>query len=156
MAKKLSDGAPEGQPDQDEAVGYCRPPKHTRFKPGQSGNPQGRPRKKLALNDILEEAATTLVQVTVDGRVRRMPALKAILMLEVRKALQGDGKASRFVLETFESRGLGGAIKGGQDDFATHAAGARERLAKAVEKSLANLQLVTPDPKPPPGQSRSQ
>lgn len=25
-------------------VGYCNPPIHTRFKPGQSGNPSGRPK----------------------------------------------------------------------------------------------------------------
>ncbi|MEQ1811949.1 MAG: DUF5681 domain-containing protein [Terricaulis sp.] len=140
----------------DEAVGYCSPPKHSRFKPGQSGNPRGRKRRKVALNDIVEEIATMRVQVTVDGRVRTMPALEAILMLEVRKALQGDGKASRFVLETFESRGLGGAVKGSQDDFATHVAGARERLAKAVEKSLANLETVTPDSSLPPGQPGSK
>ena len=29
-------------------VGYGRPPKHTRFKPGQSGNPKGRPGGKAA------------------------------------------------------------------------------------------------------------
>ncbi len=144
MAKKLSDGAPEGRPDRDEAVGYCRPPKQTRFKPGQSGNPRGRPRKKLALNEILEEAATTLVQVTVDGRVRRMPALKAIMMLEVRKALQGDGKASRFVLESFEARGLGGPVSDSQDDLASRAEGARERLAQKVEAALKNANSLTP------------
>jgi hypothetical protein len=83
-----------------------------------------------------------------------MPALEAILMLEVRKALQGDGKASRFVLQTFESRGLGGAVKGSQDDFATHIAGARERLEKALERALANDEPIMPDPSPPPpGQS---
>lgn len=26
-------------------VGYGKPPLHTRFKPGQSGNPRGRPRR---------------------------------------------------------------------------------------------------------------
>lgn len=25
-------------------VGYCKPPEHTRWKPGQSGNPRGRPK----------------------------------------------------------------------------------------------------------------
>ena len=29
----------------DGRVGYCRPPKHSRFKAGQSGNPKGRPKK---------------------------------------------------------------------------------------------------------------
>ena len=28
----------------DYEVGYGKPPKHSRFKPGQSGNPKGRPR----------------------------------------------------------------------------------------------------------------
>ena len=73
------------------------------------------------------------VNVTVDGRVLRMSALKAMLMLEVRKALKGDGRASRFVLETFEGRGLGGAVKGSKDDVASWVAGATERLRKKLE-----------------------
>ena len=134
----MTSKSPNGERPQDEAVGYCSPPKHSRFKPGQSGNARGRPRRKLALNTILEDVATMQVQVTVDNRVRTMPALKAIFLLEVRKALQGDGKASRFVLEAFEGRGLGGAVRGSQDDFTSQVAGARERLAGAVEKALAN------------------
>ena len=31
----------------DEPVGYRQPPKHSRFKPGQSGNPRGRPRARV-------------------------------------------------------------------------------------------------------------
>ena len=31
--------------DQEYPVGYRKTPKHTQFKPGQSGNPKGRPRK---------------------------------------------------------------------------------------------------------------
>ena len=27
-------------------VGYCNPPEYTRFKKGQSGNPNGRPKRK--------------------------------------------------------------------------------------------------------------
>jgi hypothetical protein len=141
---------PSDQSDaQDEAVGYCNPPRHSRFKPGQSGNPRGRKRRKTELNDMVEQVTTARVQVTVDGRKRTMPALEAILMLQVRKALEGDARASRFILETFESRGLGGAVKGSQDDFATHAAGARERLAKAVEKAMASRELAALDEPPP-------
>lgn len=141
---------PNGERQQGETVGYCNPPKHSRFKPGRSGNPRGRPRRKLALNTILEDVATMQVQVTVDNHVRTMPALKAILMLEVRKALQGDGKASRFVLEAFEGRGLGGAIHGSQDDFTSQVAGARERLARAVDKALENSSACTSEPVPEP------
>jgi hypothetical protein len=30
--------------DGDSRVGYKRPPQHSKFKPGQSGNPKGRPK----------------------------------------------------------------------------------------------------------------
>lgn len=36
-------------------VGYCKPPVETRFKPGQSGNPSGRPKKVRELTAIAEE-----------------------------------------------------------------------------------------------------
>lgn len=38
--------------DDDDAVGYCKPPKSSRFKKGVSGNPGGRPPKPKLANDL--------------------------------------------------------------------------------------------------------
>ena len=35
----------------DYEIGYKKPPKHTQFKPGQSGNPKGRPQKPQTIED---------------------------------------------------------------------------------------------------------
>jgi hypothetical protein len=62
----------------DYAVGYGRPPKHTRFKPGQSGNPRGR--KKGVQNfktDLAEELHETLI-ITEGGQRRRVSKQRAM------------------------------------------------------------------------------
>ncbi len=48
----------------DNSVGYGKPPKHTQFKKGKSGNQKGRPPKKYlhqVLQDILDEQVTLVV-----------------------------------------------------------------------------------------------
>ena len=48
----------------DDKIGYGRPPKHTRFKKGQSGNPGGRPRKggtvKIDIEALLKQPVTVV------------------------------------------------------------------------------------------------
>ena len=49
---------------EDYEIGYGRPPKQTRFKPGQSGNPKGRPRGRKNVHTILEETLYRPVTIT--------------------------------------------------------------------------------------------
>ena len=63
--------------DADNRVGYRRPPRHSRFQPGQSGNPRGRPRGVKSLSDIVRKIVGQKVTVTENGRVRRVPRLEA-------------------------------------------------------------------------------
>jgi hypothetical protein len=56
----------------DYKVGYKRPPLHTRFQKGQSGNPRGRPRGSKNFSTLLTDALNEPVVVTEDGRRRRI------------------------------------------------------------------------------------
>jgi uncharacterized protein DUF5681 len=57
-----------------EKVGPGKPPRHTRFKPGQSGNPNGRPKGSKNFATILQQQLTKMVTITVDGKSKRMPS----------------------------------------------------------------------------------
>src|SRR5271170_5485232 len=80
----------------DNRVGYRRPPKHSRFQPGQSGNPRGRPPGVKSLSDIVRKIVGQKVTVTENGRARRVPRLEAILLRAASEASRGDGRALRL------------------------------------------------------------
>ena len=63
----------------DYEVGYGKPPRHTRFKKGQSGNPRGRPCGSKNLKTLLSEALNEPVIVTENGRRRKITKREAIV-----------------------------------------------------------------------------
>ena len=72
---------------------YRKPPKASQFKPGQSGNPRGRPKGARNLKTDLLEELRAFVEVPTTGGVRRITTQKAILRALVEKARNGDLRA---------------------------------------------------------------
>jgi hypothetical protein len=89
----------------EERVGYRRPPKHSRFQPGQSGNPGGRPLGVKSLSDIVRKIVGQKVTVTENGRTRRIPRLEAILLRAASEASRGDAASLRLLLQLAERYG---------------------------------------------------
>ena len=76
-------------------VGYGKPPLHTRFQKGKSGNPSGRPRraateraKALALKE-----AYRAVTLTQGDSVESLPAIQAVLRSQFALAVKGNAQA---------------------------------------------------------------
>jgi len=83
----------------DSPVGYKRPPVHSRFKKGQSGNPRGRPNK---VPDFMVDAAEILggtVTGQANGRAITLPTVQAVFRRLCRNALKGDNGALRGIME---------------------------------------------------------
>src|SRR5271155_6015919 len=76
-----------------EEVGYKRPPRHSRFRPGQSGNPSGR--QKAMRNFATDRRATLEASVALNdkGKARRVSTQEAALLRLKEKALKGDSRA---------------------------------------------------------------
>ena len=80
-------------------VGYRKPPEGTQFKPGQSGNPKGRPKGVRNLAADLDETLRELVDVNKGGVLRRMTTQKAMLVNLAQKALNGDQRANEQLIK---------------------------------------------------------
>lgn len=88
-------------------VGYKKPPRHTRFKPGQSGNPTGRPKKKATtFAESIEKELNASITISEGGRRRRITKLQAIAKQQTNKAVNGDLKATELVMKAVEPRQL--------------------------------------------------
>ena len=87
------------------AVGYGKPPVHTRFRKGRSGNPGGRPRQaatERAKALALQEAYRTIT-VKEGGRARALPAIQAVLRSQIALAAEGNVQAQRAVLTAIQT-----------------------------------------------------
>ena len=82
----------------DYTVGYGRPPKHSQFQPGKSGNPAGRPKgTKNLRTDLAEELAETIT-VTEGGRSFAVSKQRAMLKSLMAKSIKGDTSAARALI----------------------------------------------------------
>jgi Family of unknown function (DUF5681) len=80
-------------------VGYRKPPRHTQFQKGQSGNPGGRPcRPARRLDELALYEAYRATIVMEDGRAVPMPAIQAVLRSQLQSAASGNVRAQRDIL----------------------------------------------------------
>lgn len=81
--------------DSSYEVGFGKPPKQTRFRPGTSGNPAGRPKGKRNLATVLEKSLQEKVVINENGNRKVVTKLEAAVKQLVNKAAGGDLNALR-------------------------------------------------------------
>jgi len=120
-------------PDDEKSgykVGYKKPPLHTRFQNGQSGNPRGRPRGSKNFSTLLNNALNEAVVVTEDGRRRKISKRELGVRQLANKFAMAEAQATKILLGLMLER-----------ERLTAAAASAERpsLGAADEKVIANL-----------------
>jgi len=83
-------------------VGYCKPPAASQFKPGQSGNPKGRPKGSKNLKTKISAELNRKILVTENGKSKRIAKGDALVRQVVNKALSGHAGMTRIVLSAVE------------------------------------------------------
>jgi hypothetical protein len=86
-------------PDSYE-VGYGKPPKHTRFEKGVSGNPKGRPKVIPDFAATFLREAETRITINENGRPVRVSKRGVIVKQLINNAMKGKTSDVRLYLNT--------------------------------------------------------
>jgi hypothetical protein len=117
--------------ERDYAIGYGKPPVHSRFRKGRSGNPGGRPRGK-SLATLLREALAETATIEVKGRRRRVSKGQAMVALLIDRAAEDDPRWMKLLLDLLQTLDIGGDAR--DDDEEVDAEEAREFLIQELDR----------------------
>jgi hypothetical protein len=100
------------------AVGYKKPPQHSRFRPGRSGNPRGWRKGVRNLGSDVKRTLEVPVTLSDQGRARRVSTQEAVLLRLREKALRGDARSLDHLIELARIFNSGAAEAAGGDALA--------------------------------------
>jgi hypothetical protein len=91
--------------NETKAVGYKHPPKQHQFKPGQSGNPKGRPKASFSAKTIVERVAREPISIRQGEKTRTMPLLQAVILAQARNGAKGDPRGANALFSVMKLTG---------------------------------------------------
>jgi Family of unknown function (DUF5681) len=122
-----------GDRERGYLVGYGKPPHHSRFKKGQSGNPKGKPGGAKNLSTLVNAAVNERVIVAEDSGQRKISKLEAMIKQFVNRAARGDWRAFKILYDILQD------IETRTDAVSSETSGFTAEDAKVIEHLKARL-----------------
>jgi hypothetical protein len=85
-------------PKESYEIGYKKPPRRSQFKPGESGNRKGRPKGGKNFITVIEQELNSLIEISENGKRRKISKREAIAKQTVNKAVVGDHRSTSLLL----------------------------------------------------------
>jgi hypothetical protein len=127
--------------NEDQKVGFKRPPRHTQFQPGVSGNPGGRPRRLPNFISDLQDELTESTTIHAGGRAIQVSKQRAVAKALVDKALTGEVRAVAALVTLVRDQPADAEQMGGPD---------RALLQEYIDREIKRRQVA--DAKKSPGE----
>src|SRR4051812_27672645 len=103
--READDGRCDSTTAANYSAGFCRPPLHTRFKPGQSGNPSGRVKGSKNLKSLFHQILNEHIPLIDGTQSKSVTKAEALMRRLIVGALKGDGRSLTTLMRIAEQTG---------------------------------------------------
>lgn len=119
-------------------VGYGVPPEHSKFKPGQSGNPAGRSRKRMNMADAVTQCLDEEVEIVKNGKPKKVCVRDVVAFKTVEAAAKGNHKCFAAISKLDGSEG-GHRVKPSASQESEEEAAERERRKTELVRQFVRM-----------------
>ena len=144
--------APPDDPEPSYQVGYGKPPQATRFQPGKSGNPKGRPRGSRKarpadvamekLKELMLQEAYRTIKIKDGDTLVELPVIQAAARSVALNAAKGDQRAQRLLFDAVG--GVEGERRREREKFFEVAVLCKQRGEEQIALARSNWHLPAP------------
>ena len=131
------------KPKADYAVGYGKPPLHSRFQKGHVGNPTGRRKGQPGAQELIMREAARLVKVKRGDGVETVTKLEVVVRQLWQMAMKGELQAIRLLFTVMDGPSLGSGEGEVEDELATLSLPAQPD-EEVIRRMLARFQHLAP------------
>ena len=121
----------------DQEVGYRKPPKATQFQKGQSGNKAGRPKGSRNLSSVFADELNAKVSINENGSRKTVSKQQIVVKQIVNNAAAGDPRHGKIVLSQIAE------IEAKAEAFSAMSDGLSEIEAKILHTIHARMQVIS-------------
>ena len=127
--------------EDDHIARYQRPPRKSWFKPGESGNPNGRPPGSGNIRTYVNKYLNEKIPIVESGKTRKVPRSEAIAIQLVNQAAKGEPKGLAAIISI--TREFDSAVGELRPNVLARAAD-----AAVLEDIIARIRAGDPSPSP--------
>jgi hypothetical protein len=103
---KKGEGSSNRHSERAYLIGYRRPPVTSRFQPGSSGNPKGRPKNSKNLKTLIRQAMTAKISIREGPNSRWVSKIEGVVLRQLQSALKGDERSAMAVIKMATQMGF--------------------------------------------------
>lgn len=128
--------------NKDYEVGRGKPPKEHTWKPGQSGNPKGRPKQPRTIGEALIQAFSEKAFMNINGKAKKTTKMEMFGRVVVNDAIKNDKQSRNIIMRVYQDIYLPETKQGKNEEVSKLQKYLGERNLSSIDEERVHMEAI--------------